>query len=124
MKNINTIHILTLLLIFFSSCKTQQKTVEQNVQEKITLTCEMKSCTGPLYLFKFDGYTFILNQTAEQDSNKLYTFNVPRSEHDFYFVGTNKKQTKPIILGKEKDLKLTGVCSNIRQSKFENSPII
>ena len=123
MKNINTIHILTLLLIFFSSCKTQQKTVEQNVQEKITLTCEMKSCTGPLYLFKFDGYTFILNQTAEPDSNKIYTFNVPSSDHDFYFVGTNKKQTKPIILGKEKDLKLTGVCSNIRQSKFENSPI-
>ena len=124
MKKINTIHIITLLLILFTSCKTQQKTVEQNnIKEKVKLTCEMKSCTGPLYLFQFDGYTFVLNQTAEPDSNNLYTFNVPSSDHDFYFVGTNKKQTKPIILGKEKDLKLTGNCSNIRQSKFENSPI-
>jgi len=124
MKKINTIHILTLLLIFFTSCKTQQKTVDQNkIKEKVRLTCEMKSCTGPMYLFKFDGYTFVLNQTAELDSNNLYTFNVPSSNHDFYFIGTNKKQTKPIILGKEKDLKLTGNCSNIRQSKFENSPI-
>jgi len=127
MKKFNSVYSISLmmLLFVFASCKTQQKTAQQisKSKESITLRCEMESCTGPLYLFDFDGYTFVLNQTAQPDSNNQYTFTVPVSDHTFYFVGTNKKQTKPIILGTEKNLKLKGNCGKMRQSKFENSPI-
>ena len=126
MKKINTIHILPLLMmLFLVSCKTQQKTAQKAMVEEVTLTCEIANCEqdAGLNLYQYDGYAFKVAYTAQPNDNNTFTFKVPMSEHQFYFLGADQKQTKPIILGKEKELMLQGNCKNIRKSAFVDSPI-
>lgn len=128
MKISNTLYILSFFLVlFFSNCKTPKETTQQVIKnnKQVTLICEMEGCTkgAPLFLYKFDGYTFLITQTAKPDSNNTFTFKIPASKHQFYFLGANEKQRKPIILGEEKSITLQGRCNNMRKSAFANSPI-
>lgn len=116
------------LVVLFSNCKTQQKTVEQVVEktnEYVTLNCELTDCKkgAPLYLYHFDGYSFSIYKTAMADSNNVFIFRVPASKNQFYFVGAQQGKTKPVILGTEKKLTMQGRCSNIRKSQFANSEL-
>lgn len=116
------------LVLFFFNCKTQQKTVHKVIEktnEHVTLNCELTDCKkgAPLYLYRFDGYSFSIFKTAMADSNNVFTFTIPASNHQFYFVGAQQGKTKPVILGTEKNLTMQGRCSNIRKSEFVNSPI-
>lgn len=129
MKNITiNITLSFLLIFFFSNCKTQQKTAQQVIEktnEVVTLNCELTDCKkgAPLYLYHFDGYNFSISKTAIADSNNVFTFRIPASEHQFYFVGAQQGKTKPVILGTEKILTMQGRCSNIRKSEFVDSQI-
>ncbi|MFK8009627.1 MAG: TlpA family protein disulfide reductase [Saprospiraceae bacterium] len=129
MKNYQALFSISFFLIlFFSNCKTQQKTAQQVIEktnDQVTFTCELADCKKdtPLYLYRFDGYNFSIFKTTMPDSNNVFTFRLPASEHQFYFVGAQQGKTKPIILGKEKNLTLQGSCSNMRKSTFVDSPI-
>ncbi len=129
MKNFKINIAFPLLIIFlFTSCKVQQKTAAQIIEknnEHVTLNCELGDCKkdAPLYLYRFDGYSFSIFKTALPDSNNVFTFKIPTSENQFYFVGAQQGKTKPIILGKEKNLTMQGNCSNIRKSQFVNSEL-
>jgi len=129
MKNFKINIALPFLIIFlFSICKAQQKTVEQVIEktnEHVTFNCKLSDCKKdtPLYLYRFDGYSFSILKTAMPDSNNVFTFILPTSENQFYFVGAQQGKTKPVILGREKNLTMQGRCSNIRKSEFTNSPI-
>lgn len=129
MKNIKINIALSFLLVFlFSNCKTQQETVHQVVEktnDHVTFICELADCKkgSPLYLYQFDGYNFSIFKTAMADSNNVFTFRIPASEYQFYFVGAQQGKTKPVILGKEKNLTMQGRCSNIRKSEFVDSSI-
>lgn len=129
MKNFKiSIALSFLLVLFFSNCKTQQKTVQQVVEktnEHVTLTCELSDCKKgtPLYLYHFDGYKFAISKTAMADSNNVFTFRIPASENQFYFVGAQQGKTKPVILGTEETLTMQGRCSNIRKSEFVDSEL-
>lgn len=117
-----------LFILFFSNCKTQQKTAQQVIKksnEVVTFNCELADCkkNAPLYLYRFDGYSFSIFKTAMADSNNVFTFKIPASEHQFYFVGSQQGKTKPIILGTEKNLTMQGTCSNIRKSEFVDSEL-
>ena len=128
MKKTNLIYILSLFfLLIFGNCKTQ-KSVQDVTEEKpetIDLKFEATGCPDniAMFLFQFDGYSFGVVSQGKPDSNNVYTFSVPTSKDQFYFIGTNPKKTKPIILGAEKNLTLQGSCKNIRKSEFVNSPI-
>ncbi|MEM6966568.1 MAG: hypothetical protein AAF573_17520, partial [Bacteroidota bacterium] len=129
MRNIKIPYIFSFLLLAFFSTATAQPKAAGNFmngeENNLTLTCVMSGCeqSAPLYLFQFDGYTFLPFQTATPDENNTFTFKVPLSENQFYFLGQAPNNTKPIILGKEKNLTLQGNCSNIRKSAFANSPL-
>lgn len=129
MKNFKTnITFSFLLIFFFSNCNSQQKTTQQVIvqtNQVVTLNCELADCKkdAPLYLYRFDGYSFSIFKTAMPDSNNTFTFKIPVSENQFYFVGAQQGKTKPIILGKEKNLTMQGRCSNMRKSTFVDSPI-
>ncbi|MFK7773667.1 MAG: TlpA family protein disulfide reductase [Saprospiraceae bacterium] len=129
MKNYNVLIAFSFLSIFFFfNCKTQQKTAQQVIEktnEVVTLNCELTDCkmNAPLYLYHFDGYNFSIFKTAMADSNNVFTFRIPASEHQFYFVGAQQGKTKPIILGTEKTLTMQGQCNNIRKSEFVNSEL-
>lgn len=129
MKNYKVLFAFSFLSIFiFSNCKTQQKTAQQVIKKKndhVTFVCELSDCKkgAPLYLYHFDGYNFSILKTAMADSNNIFTFRVPASEHQFYFVGAQQGKTKPIILGTEETLTMQGRCSNIRKSEFVDSEL-
>lgn len=129
MKNYNTLFSLSFLLILlFSNCKAQQKTAEQAIEKSndvVTFNCELADCKkdAPLYLYRFDGYSFSIFKTAKADSNNVFTFRIPASENQFYFVGAQQGKTKPVILGAEKNLTMQGRCSNIRKSEFVDSEL-
>jgi peroxiredoxin len=129
MKNFKiSIALSFLLFLFFSSCKSQQKTAQRGIEktnEPVTLNCELADCKkdAPLYLYRFDGYSFSIYKTAMVDSNNVFTFKIPASDNQFYFVGAQQGKTKPVILGTEKSLTMQGRCSNIRKSEFVNSDL-
>jgi len=128
MKNFKVLIAFLFLSIFFFNCKTQQKTAQQVIEktnEVVTLHCELADCKkgAPLYLYHFDGYSFSISKTAMADSNNVFTFRIPVSDNQFYFVGTQLGKTKPIILGTEKNLTMQGRCNNIRKSEFVNSEL-
>ena len=129
MKNYKINFALSFLLVFLlSNCKSQQETVQHVVEktnEHVTFNCELTDCKkgAPLYLYRFDGYSFSIFKTAMADSNNVFTFRIPASDHQFYFVGAQQGKTKPVILGKEKNLTMQGRCSNIRKSEFVNSEL-
>lgn len=129
MKNlkINFVFSLSLVILIFS-CKTQKKVSEQIIEkgfEEVTFNCELSDCKkdAPLYLYQFDGYSFSIFKTATPDSNNVYTFKVPASKNQFYFVGAQQGKTKPVILGTEENIMMQGRCSNIRKSEFVNSEL-
>lgn len=130
MKKLNTSILLFLFSILFLSHRSQaqlnsDQAFLKNPQQEVTLTCEMKGCRkgADLFLYEFDGYAFSIVTSAKPNEDNSYTFNVPMSEHQFYFVGANQKKTKPIILGTEEHLTLQGNCGNIRKSEFVDSEI-
>jgi len=129
MKKINPFTLSLILGLLFFSCKTTQtvqaQTESKAPNEMIELVCEMKGCPagGPMFLFQYDGMGFLEKYSAKPDANNKYTFHVPASANQYYFVGASPQKTKPIILGKEKKLYLKGQCNNMRASTMEGSPL-
>ena len=129
MKKINP-YTLTLIIGFlFFSCKPTE-TVQAQVQPKTTnktieLVCEMTGCVAgkPMFLYQYDGMSFMEIQSTKPDANNKFTFKVPASSNQYYFVGASPQQTKPIILGTENKLFLKGNCGNMRASIMDGSPL-
>ena len=93
----------------------------------IELVCEMNNCVDgkPMYLYQYDGMGFLPKYSALPDdkAGNKFTFKVPVSPNQYYFIGASPQKTKPIILGKEKKLHLKGNCNNMRASIMEGSPL-
>ena len=129
MKKINPFTLSIIVGLLFFSCKTTQTVQAQSEaktsKEMIELVCEMQGCPAgePMFLFQYDGMGFIEKYSAQPDANNKFTFNVPTSFNQYYFVGASPQKTKPIILGNEKKLYLKGNCNNMRASKMEGSPL-
>ena len=130
MKKINP-YTLTLLIGFlFLSCKPTEAVQAQSQPKKATskmveLVCEMTDCTTgkPMFLYQYDGMGFMEVQSAQPDANNIFTFKVPSSSNQYYFVGASPQQTKSIILGTKNKLFLKGSCSNMRASQMQGSPL-
>ena len=134
MKKLNPTYLLTLFFAAFAflNFKPATQQVELASTKNVTLVCELEGCQpgAPLYLYQFDGMSFQVFKTSTLDKNQStgqlsnqYIFSLPASREQFYFVGANPKQTKPIILGTEEKVIIRGNCNNIRQSAIEGSPL-
>ena len=108
--------LLSTLFIFSVSATAPEKTV--------TLTCKLKNCAPTLFLYEFDGITFRKVHKASKDAENNFVFTLPKAEPGFYYVGNNAATgLKPILLGTEVTVSLTGSCSNIRSAKIGNSEL-
>jgi hypothetical protein len=92
-------------------------------QEKISVKCVVTGCQGSMALFAFDGVTFRDVQRVMATNANEYTFSLPKSEPKFYYVGSFANNQRPILLGSETGVTVTGDCGNIRQTQIANSKI-
>lgn len=90
--------------------------------EKIRLEAQIIGCGNTMHLYKFDGFGFHLVQSSES-AKQEFSFSLPESAPQFYYLGPTERKAVPVILGQEKDVKIEGNCGQLRQANFVNSPI-
>lgn len=91
-------------------------------EQEIKLEAEIIGCGNTLHLYQFDGFGFNLVQSAES-SKQNFSFTLPETEPQFYYLGPSEVKSVPIILGKEKTVKVQGNCGQLRQIDFVDSPL-
>ena len=118
------------VLLFACSALFAQKNKKSNEpsSDNVTLTCILDNCSmaDSVSLWRTDGYFNTISQFAKPDAQGKYTFQVPRSKtHQFYFIGLNDKaeNLKPVILGTEKEVVLSGPCYNPSLAEAKGSKI-
>jgi peroxiredoxin len=97
-----------------------------NTEKEITLTCKVDGCekVDSLYMFEFSGVVFQKIFATPKLENGTYQFKLPMTESPrFYYVGNNMQSLKPVILGTEEEVLLTGNCINFRGAIVKNSKI-
>ncbi len=82
-----------------------------------------KNCSKELYLFQFDGINFDKIQTAKSEGGSEFSFSIPKSAPSFYFVGVNNQNLKPLILGMEEQVEVSGDCSSLRNAQVKESTL-
>jgi peroxiredoxin len=90
--------------------------VKQPDQKEVKVVCEMEGCVAALKLYKFDGISFSVIMNGEETEEGV-VFMVPKSEPRFYYVGMNEQMLRPVILGTEDEVKLTGRCNRMRSAR-------
>ena len=125
MKHIRYFVFVIIVLINLTACNTTQKlTHKKDPTQKFLCQVNGNVEGQALYVYEFDGLGFKLFQVDSIAENNIYQFDIPVSlTNHFYYVGTDKKNWRVIILGKEPDVKLIGNISNFKKSKIINSPI-
>lgn len=93
-------------------------------QQTVTLSCQMQGCKAPLALYRFNGVSFEEFQKPTALNDSTFQFSIPKStEPIFYYVGERTEMLRPILLGTEKAVQLTGSCRTIRNAVASNSPL-
>lgn len=91
-------------------------------QQTITFSCDLKSCSGSLALYRFNGTGLEEFQKPTQVNDSVFQFAIPKTtEPIFYYIGERKEQVRPILLGTEKSVKLSGNCTAINRAIVTNS---
>jgi len=88
-----------------------------DLAKKVKLSIELQDCTATdsIFLYQFEGFAFNRVHTATKKGN-TYEFKLPQTTEQFYYVGKNTSQLKPIILGKEGDVKIKGTCNDLTKA--------
>lgn len=110
----------TLLLLSFLTMNflpTQENTV--------TIRCELVKCENvdSLMLLQFNGLSFDLLGKAAIDENGKAAFTVSPQGMQFYYVGTQANDARPIILGADEEIVVSGQCGLLRSAKIRQSAI-
>lgn len=91
-------------------------------EDKIKVEAEIIGCGNTLHLYQFDGFEFKLVQSAES-AKQHFSFTLPKTEPQFYYIGPSDRKAVPVILGQEDAIKIQGNCGQLRQVAFIDSPI-
>ncbi len=105
-----------ILLTFVSRAGAQ-------ASSSVNLRATLSSCSDVPVLFEFDGSSFHALQRAEKKGEEVYEFHLPASEPRFYYVGSSNQNMKPLILGQEGTVEITGQCANLRSADIVSSDI-
>ena len=93
--------------------------------ETVVLTCQVEQCESveEIYLYQFEGFGFTQLETAKRNKKGAFVFKIQLEKEQFFYLGNNPKQLKPVIVGGEKNVLVKGNCQNFSQSKIEGSEI-
>ncbi len=94
--------------------------VKQPDLKEVKVVCEMEGCVASLKLYQFDGMNFSKVMDGKQ-TEEGYVFMVPKSEPRFYYVGMNEQMLRPVILGTEEEVKVSGQCNRMRSARVTSS---
>jgi thiol-disulfide isomerase/thioredoxin len=93
-------------------------------QDDIHMLLEFAACEKPPSLYRYKGFDFELVTVAEPAGEPdQYRMTLPKGAPQFYFIGQLGKPVRPIILGPEDGIALTGSCENATRGEFEGSPL-
>ncbi len=87
----------------------------QSDQTRITYQGD-ESCanTPALMLYQFNGVGMDKVAFLEKGANNLYAYEMPKSNSQFYYVGAGANNVKPVILGQEDQVILSGTCKDFQ----------
>ena len=93
--------------------------------KSISLNCEISGCdpADELFLYQFEGFGFTKLHTAKKNKEGNYTFELPESNSQFYYLGKAPSKLLPIILGKEDKVKVVGTCNDFSRVSIEESKL-
>ena len=96
--------------------------------DMITLKCTFDNCSSldSIKLYQSSGYFKEPIMTAYPDKEGQFTFTLPKSKSpQCYFIGLNVDvdKLKPVILGTEKEVTLTGPCYNMELTNVKDSKL-
>jgi thiol-disulfide isomerase/thioredoxin len=75
-----------------------------------------------LFLYRFGGLHFDKALQAPVRNGKA-VFTLPEAEWSFYYLGADDKDVLPVILGREKEVRVKVICNGVAGSEILNSQI-
>ncbi len=114
--------ILATVCLSFISQPVPSGKAEKN---EVMLTCNVNACDriDSIYLYEFNGISFKKAWTAPTTDWATYRFQVPATTPRFYYVGLDAANMKPIILGTEGNLTLSGSCAQFPGAQLPDSDL-
>lgn len=94
--------------------------VIQSEPGNVKVVCEVDGCIATLKLYRFDGVSFSVVMNGEK-TDKGYVFQVPKSNPVFYYVGMNEQMVRPVILGTEDNVSISGKCDRMRSARITSA---
>ena len=105
-------------LIFFAW------TLQVNAQvDSVSLECSFPNVGKTLHLYSFNGFYLEKVATASAQEEGTFSLKVPSSDPRFYHLGADQKNTKLVILGPEKTVKIQGKGKILRSAQFMGSKL-
>ena len=108
------------LVLLFTLSLTPSKAQET----EIIVKAHTKGCGPEMYLFEFDGISFREKYTATTTSLNNYEFSIPQTTSPkFYYIGQSPNDIKPVLLGIENGLLISGTCKQMRSAQVNGSKL-
>lgn len=113
-------------LLLFLACNTskvKESPAAAAISSKIEMLTVVNGCPAndPLSLYVFNGIGFEKFQTPESLGQDSFLFSLPQKNPLFYYLGTEKQGKRPIILGQENGIQVSGRCGQLRGAELTNS---
>jgi len=93
--------------------------------ENVVLTCTVANCEAveEIHLYQFEGFGFTKIETAKKNKEGAFVFKIKSEREQFFYIGNDPQQLKPIILGSEEQVMVKGNCNNFSKSSIADSEI-
>jgi thiol-disulfide isomerase/thioredoxin len=92
--------------------------------QSVKVKAMISGCDQPIKLFEYNGFSFRESLEARKLSEDIYEISLPRMDMPkVYFIGPGGRDVKPIILGNENMVTVTGKCGKMRVAQISNSSL-
>lgn len=92
--------------------------------QTVKLKALISDCKEGIKLFEYNGFSFEQSWEAEKISESMYEISLPKVDMPkVYFVGPGGRDLKPIILGNENMVTISGKCGKMRVAQISNSKL-
>ena len=115
----------SLIVLLVTSALLSYSFILPTEKADVTLTCKVNSCEkiNQLHLYEFNGVVFKKVTSAPTEDFATYEFKMPATDPRFYYVGLDGNNVKPIILGTEESVELSGNCKSFKNAFVPNSKL-
>ncbi|MEM1326028.1 MAG: TlpA disulfide reductase family protein [Bacteroidota bacterium] len=84
---------------------------------------ESCAATKALILYQFNGVNMDKVAFLDKGAGNLFEYKMPKSSPQFYYVGSGASNAKPVILGQEDQVILSGNCKSFRAASTKISDL-